>query len=140
MPSTAISAQGSTLQIDNTTPGTPDVAIANLISFSGLDGEATEIDRTNMSSTAKEKLIGLQDFGNFTFEMDPDYTDTGQNTLRSAQGSGSTKAFLLTLPNGVTLAFSGFVRNASSITGGVDAKLGGNVAISIDGAVTVTTP
>lgn len=138
MPSSAITAQGSTLEIDVSTEGTADVGISNVISFSGFDGEASEIDITNMSSTAKEKLAGLQDFGNFTFEFHPDYSDAGQNALRSAQASGATKTFLLTLSDATEVEFTGVVRNAQSITGGVDAALSGSCSISISGAITIT--
>lgn len=139
MASTAISAQGATVQIDDSTQGTADVNIANVKSFSGLDGEASEIDVTNLQSTAKEYRLGLQDFGSFSMEINPDYSDSGQNVLRAAQASGAVKTFLVTLPGGTTLEFEGIVKNASSISGGVDAVLDGSVSIRITGDVTVTT-
>lgn len=137
MPSTAISAQGTTLQIDTTTPGTPDTEIANVFSFSGLDGEASEIDTTNLGSTAKEYRLGLKDFGNFSFEFHIDYDDAGQTELRGAGVSGTKKTFRLTLPNAKTVTFEAFVKNADSITGGVDATLNGGASLRITGAVTV---
>lgn len=136
--STAITAQGSVLKIDNSTPGTADVTINNVLSFSGFDGEASEIDITNLTSTAKEKMAGLQDFGNFNFEIHPDYSDTGQGVLRSAQASGATKTFELTLSDSTVIDFTGVVRNAQSITGGVDAPLAGSVTISVSGSITIT--
>lgn len=136
MPSTAIDAQGATLQVDNATPGTADTAIANIKSFSGFDGEASEIDVTNLSSTAKEYKLGLKDFGTFSVEMNPDYSDSGQNVLRAA--GSSLKTFLLTLPNGTTAGFSGYVKNADSISGGVDGVVDGSVSIKITGSVTIT--
>lgn len=135
MPSTAIDAQGSTLQVDDLTPGTPDVAVANINSFSGFDGEASEIDVTNLSSTAKEYRVGLKDFGSFSLDWNPDYTDAGQNVIRSA--GNAVKTFLLTLPNGTTLTFQGLVKNADSISGGVDAVIDGSVSIKVSGDVTV---
>jgi len=138
MASTAIAAQGATLEIDIAVPGTPDTAIANIKSFSGFDGESGEIDVTNLDSTAKEYRAGLQDFGSFSLEWNPDYSDAGQNNMRSAQASGAVKTFLLTLPNGTTAQFAGIVKNASSISGGVDAVLDGSVSIKVTGAVTIT--
>lgn len=138
MPSTAIKAQGSTLQVDTSTPGTPDTAIANLKSFSGFDGEASEIDVSNLSSTSKEFQIGLTDSGTFSLEWHPDYSDSGQNAVRSAQATGSVKAFLLTLPNGSTAAFDGLVKSAGAISGGVDGVVDGSVSIKITGDVTIT--
>lgn len=136
MASTAIDAQGSTLKIDNATPGTADVAIENIKSFSGFDGEKTEIDVTNLDSTAKEYRLGLQDYGSFSFEWNPSYSATGQNVVRAA---GSTvKTFKLTLPNGTTADFQGIVKNGTAITGGVDNVIDGSVTIRITGAVTIT--
>lgn len=137
MTSTAITAQGSTLQIDNDTPGTADEAISNVVSFSGFDGEASEIDVTNLDSTAKEFLLGLQDFGSFTFEFHPDYTDAGQNALRAAQTSGNVKTFLLTLSDTTTVAFTAYVKNAQAASGGVDAALAGSASLKISGAITI---
>lgn len=138
MASTAIKAQGSTIQTDIAVAGTPDTVIANLKGFSGFDGESTEVDITNLSSPAKEFDVGLQDYGSFSMEWNPDFSDPGQNDVRAAQSSGATKTFLLTLPNGTTAQFAGLVKNASSINGGVDAALDGSVSIKITGAVTIT--
>lgn len=140
MPSTAIKAQGSTLKIDTATPGTPDTIIANLRSYSGLDGEAGDIDITNLSSIAKEYEVGLQDAGGFSFEWHPDYSDLGQNTVRSAQNSGTLKTFLLTLSNGVEVEFTGYVKNAKGLSGGTDSVIEGSVSIKITGNPEVTQP
>lgn len=138
MASTAIQAQGATLKVDNTIQGTADEPVVNVKSFSGFDGEASEIDVTNLSSAAKEYRAGLQDFGSFSLEWNPDYADAGQNAVRAAQASGAVKTFLLTLPNGTTAEFQGIVKNASSISGGVDAVLDGSVSIKVTGDVTIT--
>ena len=138
MSSTAINSQGSTLEVDDTIPGTADTAVINIKTFSGFDGEASEIDVTNLSSTAKEFRSGLQDFGSFSFEWHPDYTDPGQNAVRSAQASGEVKTLKLTLPNGDIADFSGLIKNASSITGGVDAVVDGSVSVKITGNVVIT--
>lgn len=135
MASTAISAQGTTVEVDDSVVGTPDVVINNIASFSGFDGEASEIDTTNLSSAAKEYKIGLKDFGSFSMEIHPDYDDDGQNVLRSA--GNSIKTFKVTLPNSKTLTFEGLVKNADSLNGGIDAVLTGTVTVKISGPVTV---
>lgn len=127
MASTAISAQGSTLTIGA-------VAISNIKSYSGFDGEAGEIDTTNLDSTGKEYLIGLQDFGSFSCDWNNDYSDLGQIACRAAQASGAIQTFVLTLPNADTVTFSGLVKNAQSISGGVDATLDGSMSIKVTGA------
>lgn len=133
MASTAINAQGATLEVETSTPGTADTAIANLKSFSGFDQEASEIDITNLSSTAKEKRAGLQDFGSFQVEFHPDYTDVGQSKMRSLQADGDTAAFMLTLPNGDTVGFDAVVKNAQRMSGGVDAVVEGGAVLAVSG-------
>lgn len=133
MASTAISAQGSDLTIDTN-------SVENMISFSGFDGEASEIDVTNLLSTAKENLIGLIDNGSFSIEFHPDYqaSATGQAALRAKAISGATAAFELTLKDNTTIAFDGLVKNAHSAAGGVDAALSGSASIKITGPLTIT--
>lgn len=131
-----IDAQGSTLQVDDGTPGTPDVAIGKIKTFSGFDGEASEIDATHLTSTAKEKRLGLQDFGSFTADWQTSFSDSGQNVVRAAASSRAVKTFLLTLPDGSTATFQGVVKNADRMQGGVDALVDGGMAVSISGAVT----
>ncbi len=138
MASTAISAQGSTIKVDDVTPGTPDVTIGNVTSFNGFDGEAAEIEITNLSSTAKERISGLADNGSFTMEIHPDYDDPGQIILRAAEASQEQKTFLLTLRDGKTIKWDGHVRNASSISGSVDSALTGSVSLTVKGDITIT--
>lgn len=138
MTSTAIKTQGATLETDVAVAGTPDTAIANFHSFSGFDGEASEIIVTNLSSLAVEKLAGLIDNGNFNLNWHPDYSDAGQEDVRAAAISGDTKTFLLTLSDATNIKFSGVVKNAHSITGGVNAVVDGSVNIAVSGALTIT--
>lgn len=137
MASTAISAQGSTLSI-----GPTPTPIENVISFSGFDGEAAEIDITNLSSTAKEYLAGLTDPGSFSFEYHPNFltATAGQELLRAAALSGAVTAFELELSDGVKIDFNATVRNALSTTGGVDAALSGSASLRISGAITINQP
>jgi hypothetical protein len=135
MPSTAISAQGSTLKIDIAVAGTPDTLIGNLYQYSGFDGEASEIDISNLYSVAKEFLLGLKDNGGFTVEYHPDYDDNGHNDLRAAEVSSKKKTLLLTLPNGKEITFDAFVKNANGISGGVDGVVTGGASLKITGAL-----
>jgi hypothetical protein len=93
--------------------------IGNITTFKGFDGQANEIDKTNMSSVAKEFMLGLQDFGHFTFDVDKDFADAGQTACDAAKRAGTLKQFKLTVPNGKTATFSAYVKN-SPLDGGVD--------------------
>lgn len=108
--------------------------INNIKTFSGFDGAASEIDVTNLSSTAKEFRLGLVDPGNFQIDFDNDYADAGQIALRAAQASGVAKQFRLTLPNLNTATFTGFVKKVSN-SGGVDQVYKAQAQIRISGAV-----
>ena len=130
MASTAISAQGSTLSIGA-------VDIENFHSFSGFDGEASELIITNLSSLAVEKLSGLIDNGNFNINWHPEYGATGQDAVRAAAISGATSAFVLTLSDLTTIGFNGVVKNAHSMSGGVNAPIDGSVSIAISGDLTI---
>jgi len=113
------------------------LTIGNLINFKGFDGQANELDSTTLSSTAKEFMLGLQDFGHFTFDVFRDYSDVGQQAMDAAKQAGSAKSFQLALPNGKVATFTGFVKN-SPLDGAVDQLLKTTgVSIRISGPVTV---
>ena len=133
---TAIDAQGTTLEIDDVTPGTPDTLIENIKTFSGFDGEASEIDITDLSSTAKEFRLGLQDWGSFTIDWNVDLTAAGQDVCRAAAISRAVKTLKLTLPDASTATFSALVKNADRQSGAVDGIVEGGVSFRITGAVT----
>lgn len=108
----AISSQGTSLTIAAQ-------AIAGIVSYSGLDGESTEIDTTNLASTAKEFIVGLEDFGSFSFDMISDPTDAGQEDLRDLKTAGTAAAFVLTTSASKTATFNAYVTSLS-YSGSVD--------------------
>lgn len=108
--------------------------IANLKDFSGFDGSASEIDVTNLDSTAKEFRLGLTDPGQFTINIDYDNTNAGHIALRSKQQSGILSNFQLTLPNSNVITFNGFVKKFS-LAGGVDAVAKTACDIRISGPI-----
>ena len=110
--------------------------VNNLKTFTGFDGEASEIDVTNLSSTAKEYRLGITDPGKFSIEVDQDNTDAGQLAIRASQVAGSLKAYKLVLPDGHTFSFSAFCKKfASSL--GVDQVVKGSIDFRISGAITL---
>ena len=108
--------------------------IANVRTFSGFDGAASEIDVTNLDSTAKEFRLGLSDPGQFTFEIDYDSANAGHIALRARQSSGVLSNFKLTLPNGGVITFFAYVKKFS-LGGGVDAVAKTSVDLRITGAI-----
>lgn len=85
--------------------------VGQVSSVSGFDGQADEIDVTHLQSTAKEFLIGLQDFGNVSLELLLGSGDTGQARLRALKASAAIGVFAITLSNGEVAAFRALVRS-----------------------------
>jgi hypothetical protein len=134
----AIDTTGKTITTGSAT-ATPNTytSVNNIKDFSGFDGTTAEIDVTNMSSTAKEFVAGLQDNGMFTVNLDTDFSDAGQAALLAAKVAGITKNLKLILPNGKVASFSGFVKKfGGAAAGGVDAVVKAGCDIRITGNVT----
>jgi hypothetical protein len=105
-------------------------AVTNL---TGFDGTASEIDVTNLQSTAKEFLIGLQDFGNVTLAIFL-ATDTGQTRLRAIKTAALVTAFTIGLSDGSVSAFAALCKQFSFDAGGPDSAVKGNVTLRVTGA------
>lgn len=117
-----VDTTGKTITASGTATPVQWTQINNLLNFKGFDGQANEIDTTNMSSVAKEFMLGIQDFGHFTFDVNKDFSDPGQVACDAAKRAGTQKSFKLVLPNGKTATFSGYVKN-SPLDGSVDQVL-----------------
>ena len=136
--STAQSAQGTTIAIDMGTSGTPDfTVIPNISEVSGFDGKATEIDTTTLSSTAKERLLGLQDWGTATLTTQINLKEATHAALLAAKKSSKLANFTVTLSDGSTLVFAAYVA-AFPISAKVDTVYTGSISLTITGDITVT--
>lgn len=130
-----LDAQGATFTIQNS-GGTP-ITVGGVVSFSGFDGEATEIDITTLASTAKEFRQGLQDFGGFTLELKRDPSDAGQVEMLSAKAAQATRECVLTLASGDVATFDAFVKSVTT-DGGVDDVVNGTASLRVTGEVVWT--
>jgi hypothetical protein len=125
-------AEGNTGSFEN---------ICEARNFTGFDGQASEIDKTTMCSTAMEFVPGLQDFGAFNFTMNYVPTDPAQIIMQEAKAAGTTLWWKLTLPNDLdgnpmgAHLFQAFVRQMT-LSGGVNAILESNVVLRITGEPT----
>lgn len=108
--------------------------IAEVKTFSGLDGAASEIDVSHLGSTAKEYILGLVDEGGFSFEMNRVAADAGQAAVLTSRNAGTVKSYKLTLPNAETATFSAFAKTFP-VAGGVDGVVMHNIGLRITGAV-----
>lgn len=134
MTSSAIETQGTQLLISPAGSPPAFTQVKELVSFTAFDGQAQEIDITNLDSVAKEFLMGLQDWGGFNGEFNYVDTDPGQVAMLAAKADRGIRNFKLIMSNDKYYEFTGFVLNAP-ISGGVDAKVDRSFQIRISGNV-----
>lgn len=134
----ALPSQGLELQIGGGSP-LAYTAIPEVVSFSGPGGAGQVIDVTDLSSDAIEKIMGLPDEGELSFEINYIPTDAQHAALRTARANQTLTKFGLkfTDTGETTWTFEGFVTNFS-ITGGVNSAVKASVTIAISGSVTET--
>lgn len=103
-------------------------------SYSGFDGQASEIDTTTLCSTAKEKVLGLQDFGGMSADMHYVEDDAFEVEAKVAKRAATPRWFKLVKKNGYIKIFEGYVRSLSD-SGAVDGTNAGTLAVTITGEV-----
>ena len=134
----AVDTTGKTITASGIATPVTFTKIANVKSFNGLDGSASEIDVTNLDSTAKENRAGLSDPGQFVLEVEADESDAGQQAVLAAYQSvpPQIKQYQVNLPNGKTVTFNAWVKKFSR-QGGVDAVVKGSIDLRITGPYTI---
>lgn len=135
--SSGLEAQGVLLKRGD--GATPEVftAIAEITGFDGPSGSASVIDMTHLSSTAKEKKMGLMDEGQISIDGNLVTTDTQQEGLRDDRTARTLRNFQLVLTDSpsTTLSFAAYVLTFS-ISGQVDGKIPFKCTLEISGQVT----
>ncbi len=115
------------------------VEVGQIKSFSGLDGEATDIDVSDLASEAKEFLQGLQVNGGFNLDLWFDPLDAGQAELIAARALQATRECVLTLVSGYTFTFDAYVKSLSS-SGSVNNAISGTCTMMITGDIVIGDP
>jgi hypothetical protein len=108
--------------------------VNGVLSFSGMDGAASDLDVTDLDSTAMEYISGLVDEGKFSFEAKRIVADNGQIALIAARNSGAVTGLKLTLPDTSVASFNVLVKTVPT-AGGVNAVLKGTYDCKISGPV-----
>lgn len=130
-----INSQGTTFTFND---GTAAQVVGGISGYSGFDGESSEIDVTTLSSSAKEFIVGLEDFGTFTLELSQaDVSDVGQAALRLAKTSRDVRECVLTLTDGSVFTFDASVKSFS-IAGEVDGADKSTVNLRVTGLPVLT--
>ena len=113
--------------------------ILEVKSFNPGGASVSDIDVTDLKSTAKEFRPGLVDNGEFSMDINYLSTDAGQAALKTCFEASKVKAFKVTDPAGKIYTFLAYVKNFPAIpSGAVDGVLLGNITLRISGAVTLS--
>ena len=138
MSSNAIEAQGITIARGTGTGPVTYTTIPEVKSFSGPGGSATVIDVTDLSSTAKEKRMGLADEGQLQLTINYIPDNTVHMALRGDRASRAKVPFRITFTDATpatTWSFDAFV-TGFSVSGAVDGVVEAQVTLEITGAIT----
>lgn len=134
-------SQGIISYIATTTVASTNIALGEVVGFSGPSLTGNLIDVTHLQSTAKEKIPGLHDAGQITFNVNCLVTDDGQTKARemlAARTKGSVLVQLSTAATTQQFTCSGYVTGLN-ITGSVDNKLAADITFAITEGVTWAT-
>jgi len=138
MSSVALEAQGTLIKIGN--GASPEVfsSIPEIKTFSGPGGSASIIDVTDLSSTGKEKRMGLADEGQLSFTINYIPDNTQHTLLRTRRASREETDFKMVFTDdspSTTWSFSAFV-TGFAVSGAVDNVVEANVTLEITGSIT----
>ena len=140
MSSLALDSQGMVIQ--RGTAASPIVwsTITEVSEMSGPGGQAAEIDVTDLSSTAKEFRMGLQDEGQITLSVNYIPTDTTHALLRADRAAQTITNFQIIFTDSpqTTWRFSAFVLGLE-ISNSVDDVTKGSITLRISGSITEIT-
>lgn len=131
----ALPSQGIQVKIGLGSPVAYHV-IPEINSFTGPGGAGQIIDVSDLSSEAVEKIMGLPDEGQLSFEINYIPENAYHAALRAARSNQTVTSFEIAFPDtGATVwTFLGFVTNFST-SAGVNAPIKASITIDISGAV-----
>ena len=133
----SVKTQGSSLQLADGASPLVYSDIANVTSYNGPTGSRAVIDVTKLSSTGKEKDVGIPDYGQITFEGFFDATDTVLIDVWDNFVAGTLHDWRVLFSDSprTQLDFQGYVLNFS-YSAGLDDVVRTSVTIEISGSVT----
>jgi tail tube protein/ubiquitin-activating enzyme E1-like protein len=112
------------------------IKMCELRNFAQTGGQAAEIDVTTLCSTAIERRIGLQDYGEATLSINYVPGEAALIELKAAAADGQARWFKIVFPGGAdTMVFQAFVRQIS-FTVGVNEAIQGTISLRLTGPIT----
>jgi len=139
MSSNALVSQGMTIGIGDGASPEVYTTISDVTNIAGPDGEASEIDTTDLSSTAKEFRLGLVDNGSINLAMSFIPANTQHALLRTLSISGAENNYQLAFTDSpqTLWTFAAFVKGVP-IDNSVDAVTTASINLRITGSVAET--
>ena len=107
--------------------------------FTFQGGTSSEIEKTTLCSVAKEYVLGLQDNGNFNFNMNYKMSDPAQQELMMARADRMPRWFELEYPDDSKSVFQGYVKQFDR-SGAQGQIITAAVSVRITGPVTDILP
>lgn len=140
MSANALESQG--MQIKRGGGGSPETftVIPEVKSFSGPGGAASVIDVSDLSSTAKEKRMGLRDEGQLSLTLNYLPDNAVHDGLRTDRANRTLRNFKIVFTDtspATTWSFAAYVTGLS-ISGGVDNVVEANVTLELSGSIVET--
>jgi len=138
----SINTQSTKLQrLDTTVSPNAFVDIAQVVSIQGPTGSRAVIDTTTLSSTYREKNVGIPDLGQFTFDLIFDGAEAthGATGLRNDFSTGTLQTFKLVLASSPeqTIEVTAYVLNFQ-INTQIDEVVRASVTLEITATGTFT--
>jgi hypothetical protein len=117
----AVSTQGFLLEV-SVDDGTTWLEVSQNTDIPDVSQEASDLDASNLQSTAKEYIAGLKDSQAVTLTGQRVVLSTGQNALRDNAGATTAFKFRNTYSDGSILSYSATIKKFG-VTGGTDAVM-----------------
>lgn len=135
MSSNALPAQGIKIQRGDSSPLTFQ-DIPEISTFNGPGGAGQVIDVTDLSSEAIEKIMGLRDEGQLTFDINYIPGNAVHAALRADRDNAGLTKFKIIFPDDeeTTWSFDAFV-TGFTVSGGVNAPVKASITLEITGAI-----
>lgn len=137
MSANALESQGMTIKRGDGATTEVFTTIPEVRSINGPDGSASEIDVTDLSSTAREFRMGLKDEGSITLDMMYIPANTVHAGLRADRASRTLRNFKLQFTDvpATTWSFAAYVQGFS-VANDVDGVTTASVTLRISGSIT----
>lgn len=137
----SIESQGTKLYWSTSTAASTLHEIGEVKSFSGPSGSANVMDMTVLTSTAKEKRMGLPDEGQITLDCNLMTSAAGgQQLMRADRTARVARGFIIQLNDATTSRVRGVAYcTGFSISGSVDDVVKASITLEITGGLTWTT-